>query len=82
MDDRERIRKLRWLCRRGMKELDVLLEHFLEQHLQQLGDGSWPELELLLQNEDDLLWDCLQQPDCEQAASYREVLERIRRGPG
>ena len=82
MGDRERIRKLRWLCRRGMKELDVLLERFLTQHLQQLRGGSWPELELLLQNEDDLLWDCLQQPDSEQATPYREVLQRIRRGPG
>lgn len=75
-----RVNKLRWLCRRGMKELDVLLENFLAVQEQQLMDGSWPELESLLQNEDDLLWDWLQQPDSDQAAPYRAVLERIRRG--
>ncbi len=24
--------RLRWLCRRGMKELDVLMTHYLEHH--------------------------------------------------
>ena len=75
-----RVSKLKWLCRRGMKELDVLLERFLDQHQQQLLDGRWPELESLLQNEDDLLWDWLQQPACEPAAAYRGVLEIIRAG--
>jgi len=77
-----RVSKLKWLCRRGMKELDVLLERFLDQHQQLLMDGCWPELESLLQNEDDLLWDWLQQPACESAAAYREVLEKIRAGRG
>ncbi|MBU6470814.1 MAG: succinate dehydrogenase assembly factor 2 [Gammaproteobacteria bacterium] len=26
------ISRLRWQCRRGMKELDVLLERFLQEH--------------------------------------------------
>ncbi len=77
-----RVSKLKWLCRRGMKELDVLLERFLDQHQQLLLDGYWPELESLLQNEDDLLWDWLQQPACEPAAAYRDVLEKIRAGRG
>ena len=29
MSDDGRVRKLRWRCRRGMKELDVLLERYL-----------------------------------------------------
>jgi antitoxin CptB len=24
--------RLRWLCRRGMKELDVVMSRYLEQH--------------------------------------------------
>ena len=75
-----RINKLKWLCRRGMKELDVLLEGFLDQHHQELSEGGWPELESLLQNEDDRLWDWVQQPDSEQASVYRAVLEEIRGG--
>jgi antitoxin CptB len=76
-----RVKKLRWLCRRGMKELDVLLEHFLDRHEQNLTTGCWPELETLLQHEDDLLWDWLQQPATEQAAPFRELLHKIRSGP-
>lgn len=75
-----RINKLKWLCRRGMKELDVLLEGFLDQHQQELSEGGWPELESLLQNEDDRLWDWVQQPASEQASGYRAVLEEIRGG--
>ena len=77
-----RIRKLRWLCRRGMKELDVLLESFLEQNQQALKSGSWPELEALLRNEDDVFWTWVQYPDHRDAVVYRGVLERIRNGLG
>ena len=81
MNEASRVRKLRWLCRRGMKELDVLLERFLQQYESHLGDGAWPELETLLDQEDDLLWDWLQQPDTKQAAPYHDILDLIRRGP-
>jgi antitoxin CptB len=79
--DAIRVKKLRWLSRRGMKELDVLLEDFLDCHKQNLAAGFWPELETLLAQEDDLLWDWLQQPATEQAAPYRELLHKIRLGP-
>ncbi len=78
----QRIRKLRWLCRRGMKELDVLLESFLEQNQQALESGSWPELEALLSSEDDVFWTWIQYPDHRDAVVYRDVLERIRNGLG
>ncbi len=79
-DEAGRVRKLRWLCRRGMKELDILLESFIHQNQQALRDGSWPELEALLQNEDDVLWDWLQQPTSGGAVTFRNVLEEIRHG--
>ncbi len=78
----DRFNRLKWLCRRGMKELDLLLENFLQRQQQQLMDGQWPELENLLQNEDDLLWQWLQHPASEPAADYCEVLEHIRGGQG
>ena len=77
-----RVNKLKWLCRRGMKELDILLENFLDQHLHELNEGCWPEFESLLQQEDDRLWDWVQQPACEPASAYRAVLEEIRGGRG
>ena len=76
----QRARKLKWLCRRGMKELDILLERFIDQQKQALDEGRWPEFESLLQNEDDVLWDWLQAPADPAAARYRKLLEQIRHG--
>ncbi len=33
-------RRLLWRCRRGMKELDVLLERFARRHLPAAGGGE------------------------------------------
>ena len=53
-----------------MKELDILFERFLEAHKTALANGEWPELEALLNEEDDRLWDWFQghQPPVEYAA--------------
>jgi len=82
MGDKYRVRKLKWLCRRGMKELDILLERFIENHQESLAEGSWPELEALLRTEDDVLWGWFQDSSNPAASRYRELLEQIRRGPG
>lgn len=82
MEGHERVRKLKWLCRRGMKELDVLLDHFVVQRQLDLARGSWPELESLLAIEDDQLWDWFQDPSRPAAAPYRELLELIRHERG
>jgi antitoxin CptB len=81
MSDPLRASRLSWHCRRGMKELDLLLERFVEQHRQALADGLWPELEDLLLAEDDTLWDWVQNPGAEGAARYRPLLDQIRRVP-
>jgi antitoxin CptB len=53
----DRIKKLRWQSRRGMKELDVLFEAFFVKQAGPLLEGAWPELEVLLEQEDDVLFD-------------------------
>ena len=40
-----------------MKELDVLFEAFFETQAGPLLDGAWPQLESLLGQEDDVLFD-------------------------
>ena len=69
--------QLRWRCRRGMKELDILLGRFIAQNPQPLAQGSWPEFESLLQTEDDVLWGWFQDPSLPGAAPYRKLLERV-----
>ncbi len=79
------MRRLRWMCRRGMKELDILLESYLAHNESALRAGAWPELEELLSCEDDLLWDWLRDataPDDEAFAPLvASIRDATRRGP-
>jgi antitoxin CptB len=81
MTDEPELKRIRWRCRRGMRELDQLFGRYL--------DRSWPtESEAqrvvflrLLDCEDDKLWRWFmgyeQCPDAELAA----LVERIRQLP-
>ena len=48
MTRRMRLDRARWRCRRGMKELDVLLERFAARALDRLDDAELDALERLL----------------------------------
>ena len=48
--------RIRWNCRRGLLELDLLLERFLAQHLHTLDAGQMDVFkELLVYDDNDLL---------------------------
>lgn len=81
MDPAARLSRLRWLCRRGMKELDVMLEAFLADNVTALESGDFPELENFLATEDDLLWDWLQGRQQPQQSEWRSLVSLIRREP-
>ena len=49
--------RLRWRCRRGIKELDVLMERFVQDCLPRLPPGLVPALERLLDEPDNDLLD-------------------------
>ena len=57
LNAQHRVKKLRWQSRRGMKELDVLFEAFFMKQSEVLLEGGWPDLEALLEQEDDVLFD-------------------------
>ncbi|HKX55880.1 MAG TPA: succinate dehydrogenase assembly factor 2 [Xanthomonadales bacterium] len=67
---------LRWQSRRGMKELDVLLERFIQIQSIELDQDAWPELETLLAMEDDQLWDLIQDPAA-ATGEYQFLLKQI-----
>ncbi len=48
-------RRLLWRCRRGTKELDVLLERFAQRVLRQPCAAEWQALDQLLELPDPLL---------------------------
>ena len=51
--------RLAWQCRRGMRELDVLLLGFLEQRYPQLGAGDVDTFTRLLEYPDNVLLEWL-----------------------
>lgn len=52
-------RRLRWRCRRGMRELDVLLTRYLDLQYEQATEQSRRDFGYLLEQEDDQLWNWL-----------------------
>lgn len=70
--------KLRWHCRRGVKELDVVLTKYLENHYPSAGSTSKNAFKRLLQIEDPELLSLVmgyhQSDDPEQNA----VLDKMR----
>ena len=56
MKERERTR---WRCRRGMLELDVILQRFIDKYYGQLNEEELRQFEVLLDLPDNDLWDMI-----------------------
>jgi antitoxin CptB len=59
MDREEELRRLRWQCRRGMLELDLLFNRFLESGYKDLTERGKAEFLRLLSYQDQILQDWL-----------------------
>ena len=53
------LNRLRWNCRRGLLENDIVLERFLEHHLDVLDGRRLQAFNWLLAMDDNSLWDIL-----------------------
>jgi antitoxin CptB len=53
--------RVRWHCRRGMLELDLVLARFLERDLATLTPGQYAAFKSLLEYSDNDLWDLVSQ---------------------
>jgi len=49
--------RIRWRCRRGLLELDLVLTRFLDQRLTALTEPEREAFKALLQRSDNDLWD-------------------------
>ena len=56
MSDEAELRRLRWRCRRGMRELDQLMLRYLDGRWPQSDDSERAVFLRLLDCEDDKLW--------------------------
>ena len=70
--------RLRWLCRRGMKELDVLLERYLEGPYNSESASAREAFTRLLEHQDPELYALLTGRTVTEDPELAEVIERIR----
>ena len=74
-------RRLRWRCRRGMRELDQLLVRYLDHAWAADSDAGRDAFLRLLDCEDDMLWRWFMGHEEPADAGIATLLERIRALP-
>jgi antitoxin CptB len=67
--------RLKWKCRRGLLELDLVLQDFVDKHLE---DGDLDALNALLELEDNDLWDIVSGRSDRYDARHGGIVARIR----
>lgn len=70
--------RLYWQCRRGMLELDCLLQDFFQQHIDELSELELNTFETLLQCPDALLLEYLLGQTVPLDAGMAHVVQQIR----
>ncbi len=69
---------IRWNCRRGMLELDLVLARFLERHYAALGPSGRAAFGELLEMPDNDLWDLILGKLDSHNTSWQTVLALLR----
>lgn len=72
------LERVRWRCRRGMLEMDILLGRFVEQRYAQLDAQQRVAFDELLDLSDTELWDMVRGDKAPQQARQLEVLEWLK----
>jgi antitoxin CptB len=70
--------QLRWQCRRGMLELDFVLERYLDQHFDEAGDEERLLFQSLLTAQDPELQSWLLSGTPHPDARYHPLIRKIR----
>ncbi len=70
--------RLLWRCRRGMLELDLILEPFVKQHFQQLSEDEIAIFERMLAEPDPELFAWLMNYDEPDDKEFQKLVQRIR----
>jgi antitoxin CptB len=77
-DNQPSINQLRWACRRGLLELDLLLNSCLDNVYEQLTDGEKQRFISLLDMQDQEMYEMLTGKTSPNDKQLTELLERIR----
>lgn len=71
------LRRLRWRCRRGMRELDQLMLRYLDQRWLVACAAEQADFERLLDTEDDRLWRWFMRREAVDDPALLKIIERI-----
>lgn len=80
-DDAKELQRLRWRCRRGMRELDALLVRWLERERPGASDAERGDFLRLLDCEDDRLWRWFLGHETPPDDALDALVQRIRQLP-
>jgi len=75
---RVELNRLRWRCRRGMLENDLVLTRFLDARGEALTDGELAALDRLLDLSDNELWELLSGRQEPQDAAVKPLVDALR----
>ena len=79
-DERE-LSRLRWRCRRGMRELDQLFERYLDRAWRQASGDERAVFLRLLEVEDDKLWHWFMGHETPADVELAQLVDSIRALP-
>ena len=71
--------RARWRCRRGLLELDIVLQRFMDQYYAQLDQQGLEQFERLLSLPDNDLWDLISERKTLDDRSLQTVLELLQK---
>lgn len=74
----DRIAKIRWNCRRGMLELDLILNNFFDNAFSDLAETQIDAFERLLSEQDPDIYHWLMSEDLPQDQHVAEIINIIK----
>lgn len=77
-----RLKRLRWRCRRGTRELDALLGGWLERHAAGDDSNALQAFDALLDRQDPEIWDWLMGHAEPPRTDWRAIVAEIRQHAG
>ena len=72
------LNRLRWRCRRGMRELDQLLGWYLDVRYEKVDDAAKAAFATLLDQQDPQLWNWLSGQAVPTQVEWRSIIDEIR----
>jgi antitoxin CptB len=71
--------RARWRCRRGLLELDIILQRFMDRHYAELDEQELAQFERLLDLPDNDLWDLIAKRQANVDENVQQVLKLLQK---